>query len=102
MGSLFVAPSSSLAVRHEKAAAALLAFEQSEEDALAIKKFSDKERRRLEEQAKYLARWKLQISAMHDALIRLNEKELLVRLLSTARETPQSPSLLGTCSGADS
>lgn len=65
-------------MRHEKAAAALLAFQLAEEDAQAVKKFSESERRRLEEQAKYLARWKLQIGAMHDALVRLSNEELLV------------------------
>ncbi|CBZ53182.1 conserved hypothetical protein [Neospora caninum Liverpool] len=56
-------------------AQAIMAFREIEQEADALKQYTSEEKRKLAEEARRLERWRRQLAAMHDAVIRLRENE---------------------------
>ncbi|KFG50377.1 hypothetical protein TGP89_257370 [Toxoplasma gondii p89] len=59
----------------EKATAAIIALREVEDEAEALKKYNEEEKRKLAEVASRLERWRRQLVAAHDAVIHLRENE---------------------------
>ncbi|KEP66537.1 UNVERIFIED_CONTAM: hypothetical protein HHA_257370 [Hammondia hammondi] len=88
----------------EKATAAIMAFREIEDEAEALKKYNEEEKRKLAEVASRLERWRRQLVAAHDAVIHFRENEIK-RCKSGVREKERDdsrrPRISSTLDSAD-